>query len=110
MFIRPSPFSPSRTEAPIHIRPDLSRDKASRPTVRGLVYLPPTTSEELLAVLLAAGGHVLARQAHGVFVDIRKHLVFLPPTGWVSDATLADALRAANLTLERFLELRGVGR
>jgi hypothetical protein len=102
MFTRPSPFSPARSVTPIHMRPNLSRDKASH-------SLPPTTSEELLAALIGAGGHVLARQAHGVLVDIRRHLVFLPPSGWVSDSTLVDALRAANLTVERFLELRGVG-
>ena len=109
MFTRPSPFSHARTVAPIPVGPNLSRDKASRSTARGFAYLPPATSEEILTALLAAGGRVLARQAHGVLVDIRKHLVFLPPSGWVSDATLADALRAANLTVERFLELRGVG-
>ncbi len=101
MFTRLSPFSPARSATPIHVRPNLSRDKASR-------SLPPTTSEELLTALIGAGGHVLARQAHGVLVDIRRHLVFLPPSGWVSDSTLADALRAANLTVERFLELRGM--
>jgi hypothetical protein len=109
MFTRPSPFSPARTVASIHIRPNLSRDKASRSTACGFADLPPATSEELLTALLAAGGHVLARQAHGVLVDIRKRLVFLPPSGWVSDSTLDDALRAANMTVERFLELRGVG-
>lgn len=109
MFIRPSPISTAYAVAPIPIRPNLPRDKASRLTARGPTGLPPTTSEELLTALLAAGGHVLARQVHGVLVDIRRHLVFLPPTGWVSESTLADALRAANLTVERFLELRRVG-
>jgi hypothetical protein len=68
--------------------------------------LPPTTHEELVDVLVRAGGRVLVSQAHGVIVAIHKHLVFVSATFWVAEAALADALRAARLTPERFLELR----
>lgn len=68
--------------------------------------LPPTTSDDLVFALVRAGGRVLARQGHGVLVDIRRHLVFVPATRWVTDRALADALKAAGLTLERFLDLR----
>lgn len=68
--------------------------------------LPPTTNEELVSVLVHAGGRVLARQGHGVIVAIQRRLVFVSSTFWVAEAALADALRAARLTPERFLELR----
>lgn len=68
--------------------------------------LPPTTSEELIATLVLAGGCVLARQAHGVLLAINRRLVFVSSPRWVADAVLADALRAARLTPERFVELR----
>lgn len=66
----------------------------------------PTTNEELIATLVRAGGRVLARQAHGALLAIHKHLVFVSSTLWVAEEALADALRAARLTPERFLELR----
>lgn len=70
------------------------------------IELPATTGEQLVTTLVRAGGRVLARQEHGVFVAVRRHLVFVPATWWVSAAVLADSLRAARLTPERFLELR----
>lgn len=90
MFLRPSPLA-----------------ARSRAAARALPPLPLTTSEELVAALVAAGGHVLAQQAHGVMVAIRKRLVFVPPSHWVSEATLRDALLTAGLSTERFLALRG---
>ncbi|HEX8790585.1 MAG TPA: hypothetical protein VF765_06505 [Polyangiaceae bacterium] len=67
--------------------------------------LPPTTPDELIAVLLLAGARVLSRQGHGVLLKVRQHLVFIPSTPRVPESTLADALRTAGLTPGRFLEL-----
>ena len=49
---------------------------------------------------------MLAQQGHGVLLAIQRHLVFVSSTLWVEERALADALRAARLTPERFLELR----
>jgi len=68
--------------------------------------LPPTTSEQLVAILLKVGGRVLAEHGHGLFIVIRRRLLFVPAGHWLPEAALADALRVANLTDERFAELR----
>jgi hypothetical protein len=68
--------------------------------------LPPTTSEQLVAIILKAGGRLLARQGYGVFIAVRRRLLFVPATHWLPELALADALRVANLTDEQFLELR----
>ncbi|HEX8796916.1 MAG TPA: hypothetical protein VF765_38455 [Polyangiaceae bacterium] len=70
------------------------------------IELPRTSSDELVATLVRAGGRVLARQEHGVLLAIRRRLVFVPSASWVSEAVLADSLRAARLTPESFRELR----
>lgn len=87
-------------------RLNLPRDEASGVRRWQTIKLPPTTNEELIATLVRAGGRVLARQAHGVLLAIHKHLVFVSSTLWVAEEALSDALRAARLTPERFLELR----
>jgi hypothetical protein len=106
MTIRTSTFSVTHVVAPKRTQTNAPRKTASRATVPPPAPLPPTSGEELVRVLVAAGGRVLARQAHGVLLDVRRRLVFVPPSRWVSDATVADALRAAAMTRERFLELR----
>jgi len=49
---------------------------------------------------------VLARHGHGIFMVIRRRLLFVPAMHWLPELAVADALRLANLTDERFLELR----
>jgi hypothetical protein len=56
-------------------------------------------------VLLKVGGRVLARHGHGLFIVIRRRLLFVPAAHWLPEAALADVLRLANLTDERFVEL-----
>ena len=97
------PRIPSRSRAPRR----LAR-RANAPRLRQLASakLPPTTSEQLVAVLLKVGGRVLAQHGHGLFIVIRRRLLFVPAAHWLPEAALADALRVANLTDERFAELR----
>jgi hypothetical protein len=59
-----------------------------------------------VAILLRVGGRVLASPDHGVFMAIRRRLLFLPAIHWLPEAALADALRLANLTDDQFMELR----
>lgn len=65
-----------------------------------------TTGEQLTAILVASGARVLSRQGHGVLLKVRQRLVFVPVTYSVSEWTLTDALRAAEITPQRFLEIR----
>jgi hypothetical protein len=53
---------------------------------------------------------VLAEHGSGVFIVIRRRLLFVPAAHWLPEAALADALRLANLTEERFAELRATAR
>lgn len=85
MFVRPSPFPASEPPAP---------------------KLPTTGGELLVATLVASGARVLSRQGHGVLLKVRERLVFVPATYSVPQATLDDALRAAGITPQRFLEIR----
>lgn len=68
--------------------------------------LPLTTSDELLMLLVAAGAKVIARQASGVLVQIRRRLVLVPATHLVSDLALGDVLRSAAISPQRFRDLR----
>ncbi len=68
--------------------------------------LPVTGGELLVATLVASGARVLSRQGHGVLLKVRQRLVFVPATYSVPEATLDDALRAAGITPQRFLEIR----
>jgi hypothetical protein len=61
-----------------------------------------------VAILLRVGGQVLARQGHGVFIAVRRRLLFVPANHWLPEAAVADVLKAANLTDDQFLELREV--
>lgn len=68
--------------------------------------LPVTGGEVLVATLVASGARVLSRQGHGVLLKVRERLVFVPATYSVPEATLDDALRAAGITPQRFLQIR----
>ena len=57
-------------------------------------------------MVIDAGGKVLARSVSGVLIAIRKRLLLVPPTQWVSDLVFRDTLRATGLSPARFDELR----
>ena len=106
---RTSPVSIAWTVTEQHERPNPPRAEASGVRRPPASELPRTTNEQLIATLVRAGGRVLATQGHGVLLAIHRHLVFVSSTLWVDEAALTDALRAARLTPERFLELRALG-
>lgn len=107
MFTRPWPPFGTTSVTPARgstTPPRRNVPLASQPPATGL---SPPTPDELIAVLIRAGGCVLSRQGHGVLLKVRHHLVFIPATPRVPECTLADALRTAGLTPARFLELCG---
>ncbi|HEY8091529.1 MAG TPA: hypothetical protein VIF09_26875 [Polyangiaceae bacterium] len=106
MFIRPAPVSVVYAFTPTHHRSNPPPAVPPRAPVPSTTIAPPATSAELVNALVRAGGVVLARQPHGVMVQIRKRLVFVHAAHWVTEATMTDALRAAGLTPARFAELR----
>ncbi len=110
MNIRSSLPSVTKTVAQERFAANLHRASTSHGVRPQPGSLPPTTSEELLATLVRAGGRTVARQGHGVLVSIRRRLVFVPATHWVPEEALADVLRSAGLTPERFAELRAEAR
>ncbi|HEX8790108.1 MAG TPA: hypothetical protein VF765_04095 [Polyangiaceae bacterium] len=61
--------------------------------------MPPATSDELESALVRAGGRVLARQAHGVLIAIRKRLVFVSSAGWVSASEIGTSSNQATVFL-----------
>src|SRR5579862_7821836 len=60
------------------------------------------SSEDLVQVLLRGGAKVLARAEHGVFLEVRRHLIFLRRGPVVGRSELRDALRAAEMGPGRF--------
>jgi len=98
----PAASSPTQPRA----RTIAKRANAPRPRHAASAKLPPTTSEQLVAVLLKVGGRVLAEHGHGLFIVIRRRLLFVPAAHWLPEAALVDALRVANLTDEQFAKLR----
>ncbi|HTQ47957.1 MAG TPA: hypothetical protein VMI75_34605 [Polyangiaceae bacterium] len=106
MSTRPSTLSAANSPAQPRARTTARRANAPRLRHPASAKLPPTTSEQLVAILLRVGGRVLARHGHGSFIVIRRRLLFVPAMHWLPEAALADALRLANLTDERFVELR----
>lgn len=88
----------------------MARGKEPLAAPRARPSLPATTSEQLLSALLHVGGHVISRQPHGVLLKVRQRLVFIPSTPWVSEGTVVDALRAADISPDRFLEMRAASR
>lgn len=81
-----------------------------RPVLRGQARwpggAPPSASgERVVAVLLALGAVILARQEHGTFVGLDRRLVFVRKTRGLDAGELADISRAARLTPARFEQL-----
>jgi hypothetical protein len=106
MATRPPPLPASNSDAQPRARTSAPRTIAPRLRQAASAKLPPTTSEQLVAVILRAGGRVLARHGHGIFIVIRRRLLFVPATHWLPEVAVLDALRLANLTDEQFVELR----
>jgi hypothetical protein len=92
--------------------PQLPRTPVASSPVHSDTRVPPpaevarTTSEELVRIVLALGGRVIARPLHGVLLEVRRHLMLVPSTHFVAEAALVDVLRAAGLSRARFEELR----
>jgi hypothetical protein len=60
------------------------------------------SSDDLVRVLLAHGGQVIADDEHGAFVRICKRLIFIRRAVVVDGKGLRDALRAADVGAGRF--------
>jgi hypothetical protein len=106
MFTRPWPPFATTSVTPARASTTPPRANVSRATAPPPTGLAPTTTEELVSVLLRGGARVISRQLHGVLLKVRQRLVFIPATPRVPESTLADALRTAGLTPEQFVELR----
>jgi hypothetical protein len=83
------------------------RWSASRRTSREAPVAFKLSSDELRVALLRAGARLVAAHAHGDFLEIRRHLVFVRRTPIVTGLELHDALRAAAIAPEHLHELLG---
>jgi hypothetical protein len=97
-------------------RRDRVEAHGSGPRPRFPVNTPDLTSErlstdELVELLVRAGARILARQDHGIFLGVRRRLVFLRRVSVIGVVELDDALRAAAIGPGRFdmllAQLRG---
>lgn len=78
--------------------PLASRERGVSPTIA-------VSGDELRAVLLRCGARLVARQAHGDLLEIRRRLVFVRSALALASADIGDALRMAAMTPARFLEV-----